>query len=140
MELIELTTENCDQYLDQCIEVQKHLVQSGETIDREQFIRTATAPHNYFVALIEEGQIAGLGVINKIVHPVRINGYIDNIVVHPDFRGRGLFTTLMNALEAKAIEWGAAQIKLSCSRVLAQSMYERRGYVEKDTKHYIKEL
>src|SRR5690606_38107678 len=141
MNLIELTAENIEQHLNGCADVQQYLIAPSETVNREQIKATAIAPHSYFAALVEDGRVIGLGVVNKIVHPVRTDGYIDNIVIHPDYRGRGLFTLLMDVLEAKAKEWGAAQTKLTCSRPAAQPLYEKRGYAEKiDSKYYVKQL
>lgn len=141
MKIIELTADTIDLYLQECLRVQEHLIASGEEISATQFIYTAEAVHSYFIALIDGDRVAGLGVINKIVHPVRTNAYIDNIVVHPDFRGRGLFTIIMDELERKAAEWGVEGVKLTCSREQVQPMYERRGYVEKTTtKYYVKKI
>ncbi len=141
MRIIELTRENIDQYLTGCLEVQQFLVKPGEQIDPEQFRTTAQGGDRYFVAVVEADCVVGLGVINKIVHPVRTNAYIDNIVVHADFRGRGYFTAIMNELETKAREWGADGVKLTCSRPEVQPLYEKRGYAEKtSTKYYVKKL
>ena len=139
MEIIELTADTINQYLEECRLIQPYL-SDGEFSD-EQFVKTAAAECNYFLAIVDSGRVAGLGVINKIVHPVRTNAYIDNIVVHPDFRGRGLFKVIMDTLEAKAFEWEAEGVKLTCSRSEVQLMYEKRGYVEKtSTKYYVKKL
>ncbi|MDA8597239.1 GNAT family N-acetyltransferase [Candidatus Pacebacteria bacterium] len=140
MELVELTSENIDQYLAECTKVQEHLRQSEEANDPMQIKATAAAVHSYFIALVSDERVAGLGVANKIVHPIRTNAYIDNVVVHPDFRGQSLFTVIMDALEAKAVEWGASQTKLTCSREPVQPLYERRGYRVKETNYYVKKL
>jgi GNAT superfamily N-acetyltransferase len=140
MEIIELTTENLPSYIDGCLEVQKYLATDQNDVKAEQFKLTASSPHAYLIAVVENGRVAGLGVVNKIVHPVRTNAYIDNIVVHPDFRGQGLFRIIMDELERKAKEWGAAQTKLTCSREEVQPLYEKRDYYEKDTKYYCKDL
>lgn len=141
MELIELTADTIETYLDSCVALQAYLVSDQQEIDPEQFRKTAQAD-NYFIALVEDGRVAGMGVIHKMVHPVRTGAYIDNIVVHPDFRGRGLFTVIMDALETKAIkEWGAGKIKLTCSRVPVQPLYEKRSYKEVvSTKLYSKTI
>ncbi len=141
MEVIELTAENIESYLADCVEVQGFLVDDPSYIRPEQVRATAQASNSYFIAIIEAGRVAGIGVVNQIVHPVRTNGYIDNIVVHGDFRGRGYFKVLMDALEGKAKDWGAEQTKLTCSRAEVQPLYEKRGYQEKqNTKYYVKEL
>ena len=141
METVELTESNIEKYLNDCVEVQKFLVSDASGINPAQFIETASAPHSYFIAVVEDGRVAGLGVINKIVHPSRTNVYVDNIVVSPDFRGQGLFSVIMDTLEEKAKQWGAESIKLTCSREAVQPMYEKRGYIEKTTtKYYVKKF
>ena len=136
MEIIELTESNINKYLDDCLELQSYLVKAGEPILAEQFKATAGNQQTYFIGVVDEGKLVGMGVINLIVHPVRTNSYVDNIVVHPDTRGKGLFSLIMNDLETKSKEWGCSRIYLSCSREAVQGMYEKRGYQEKDTKFY----
>lgn len=135
-----MTEENIEQYLDDCIDCQTHLVKPGEPVEVEQMKATASSPSTYFIGILKDNRIVGLGVLNKIVHPVRTNAYVDNIVVHPDARGLGLFGLIMDNLEAKTTEWGATQVALTCSRAEVQGMYEKRGYIEKDTKYYTKQL
>ena len=136
MEIIQLTATNIEQYLDDCVLVQKYLVTPEEIIEPERFIATASDLNNYLIGVVENGHIVGMGEITKIVHPVRIVGYINNIVVHEDYRGKGIFSLIMNALEVKAKEWGCGKVNLTCSRVEVQPLYEKRGYVERKTKFY----
>lgn len=137
MEIIELTGENIDTYLEDCIAVQKHLVSSPESINSEMFKKTAEDTHSYFVGVIEDSRLYGMGVMTKMVHPVNVTGYINNIVLHPDARGKGLFVTIMDALEKKASVWGCTEMALTCSREAVQGMYEKRGYAEKKTNFYL---
>lgn len=137
MEIIELTAENIDRYIDDCLEAQSHLVKSHESVSRQNFIDTAGDTHGYLMGVVnEEGKLMGLGLVSKIVDPVRVIGYVNNIVVHPDARGKGLFAVIMDELEARAREWGCTQIELTCSRENVQVMYDKRGYEAKDTKYY----
>lgn len=141
MEKIELTTQNVGQYLTDCLELQRHLVKEGESIEEAQFLETAADSHSYFLGIVNEtNQLVGLGVLSKVVHPVRSNGYINNIVVHPDARGQGLFGDIMGILEQKAVEWGCARIELTCSRSAVQGLYQQRGYQPKDTEFYYKDV
>ena len=136
MDIVEFTEENIEQYLDDCLEAQKFLIKPGEPVEAEQFRLTAASEHTYFIGVLDEGRVLGLGVVNKIVHPVRTNSYIDNIVVHEDARGKGYFKVIMNELERKSKEWGCTKVSLTCSREAVQGMYTKRGYKEKDTKYY----
>jgi GNAT superfamily N-acetyltransferase len=140
MQIVELNSQNINEYLPQCLGLQKHLVSEGTPVEEEQFIATAIEQNSYFVGLFEENTLAGMGVMSKIVHPVATNGYINNIVVSPDFRGKGYFSVIMDELERKAKEWKCVRVDLSCSRELVQKLYEKRGYMKKETNFYILKL
>ncbi len=137
MEIIELTAENIEGHLDDCLALQEHLVTNKDGIDKSKFIETATDSHGYFIAVVDEDRVVGMGMISKVVHPVDITGYVNNIVVHPDARGKGLFSTIMDSLEARAKEWGCTDLALTCSRDAVQGMYEKRGYKQKETNFYL---
>ncbi len=56
---------------------------------------------------------------------------VQKFCVHRDFRGRGLGTLLMDAVEEAAREAGRSLLVLDTRRGdLAERMYARRGYVE----------
>lgn len=136
MEIIRLTATNIEQYLDDCVAVQKYLVAPEETIEPERFIAAVSDLNNYFIGVLESDHIVGMGEITKIVHPVRTVGYINNIVVHEDYRGQGIFSLIMNTLETKANQWECEKVNLTCSRTEVQPLYEKRGYAERKTKFY----
>jgi GNAT superfamily N-acetyltransferase len=137
MKTIELTAENIDQYLTDCVEAQKHLVSVPEAIDPEKFKETARDDHAYFLGVVIDDRLLGMGLVSKVVHPADITGYVNNIVVHPDARGQGLFKVIMDALETKAKEWGCTDLALTCSRDGVQEMYQKRGYKQKETHFYL---
>lgn len=140
MEIIELTEKNIDEYLDACLELQTHLVSVPEKIDANLFTQTAHDSHAYFIGILDEQKLIGIGLVSKVVHPVDVTGYVNNIVVHPDARGKGFFGVIMDALEAQARQWGCTDLALTCSREGVQGLYEKRGYVEKHTKFYLLKL
>lgn len=137
MKIIELTAENIQQHLEDCLELQSHLLSSDDQIDAQRIVDTATDSHGYFIGCQNDaGKIIGLGLVSKVVDPVRIVGYVNNIVVHPDGRGKGLFGEIMVTLEDRAKAWGCTRLELTCSREAVQGMYEKRGYTLKDTNFY----
>ena len=141
MEIIELTADNIETYIDDCLEIQSHLVKSHESISRQNFVDTAKDTHGYLVGVLtDKNKLIGLGLVSKMVDPVRIIGYVNNIVVHPDGRGQGLFGVIMDDLENKAREWGCTKVELTCSRENVQGMNVKRGYEEKDTKYFTLKL
>jgi len=140
MEIIELTAENIEQYLDDCLAMQTHLIKPGEPINPAQFQKTAASTNTYFIGILDTDRLVGLGLYNYIFHPVRTNAHIDNIVVHPDVRGRGLFSMIMTELERHAKAHGVDQVSLTCSRPEVQKLYEKIDYVHKDTNFYYKNI
>tara|TARA_B100000745_G_scaffold286033_1_gene221709 strand:- start:590 stop:1018 length:429 start_codon:yes stop_codon:yes gene_type:complete len=134
MKTIELTAENIDQCMEDCLELQGHLVKGVDGINADLMKATAIDSHGYFLGILNDnGKLVAMGLVSKVVDPVRVIGYINNIVVHPDGRGQGLFGVIMDTLEAKAKEWGCTRMELTCSREIVQGMYEKRGYTKKDT-------
>jgi GNAT superfamily N-acetyltransferase len=141
MEIIELTSENIEQYLDACTDLQTHLVKSKDSIESHRFVDTASDSCGYFMGVLnDEQQLVGMGLVSKVMDPVRVIGYVNNVVIHPDARGQGLFSVIMDDLETKAKEWGCERMELTCSRPEVQTMYEKRGYIKKDTKFYIQKI
>lgn len=120
--------------------LQAHLVKPGELTSEKQFIETAKDDHSFFVAILNDGAVDAIGVLSKLVHPVRTDGYVNNIVVSPKGRGKGYARMIMDALEKKAKEWGCTRMDLTCSRPEVQAMYKKFGYTHKDTKFYVKYL
>ena len=140
MELLELNTDTITAWLPQCVALQAHLVSDPSTIDEQKFIATANAAETYYLGLVDEAKLLGMATLSKMTHPVNVTGYINNVVVSPEARGRGYFGVLMDALESKAKEWGCTDLALTCSRPEVQGMYEKRGYQLKETNFYIQKF
>lgn len=140
MEQIEINAENIGTHMADCLLLQRQLIKPTDTPKEELFLRTAEDEHTYMLGLLEDGHIVGLGVVGRLIHPAHITAHIDNVVVDDAYRGRGYFTIIMDALEAKAAAWGADEITLTCSRSAVQPLYVHRGFEERDTKCYRKKL
>lgn len=140
MELIELTGENIETYLKDCLVLQIQLVSNPESITAQHFVTTAESPNSYFLGVIEDSLVIAMGVLSLLPHPVDITGYVNNVVVDEKHRGKGIFNIIMDALEEKAKNWGCTDLALTCSRPGVQSLYEKRGYRHKETKFYLKDI
>jgi ribosomal protein S18 acetylase RimI-like enzyme len=56
--------------------------------------------------------------------------WIQSLYIHPDYRGRGLFQTLMNHLELEAKQQGVCEIRLYVERNNARAIraYDKAGF------------
>ena len=81
----------------------------------------------FFVAEQDGKTVAYAGM-----HHIIDEGYITNIAVHPDFRGRGIATALVKCLDGYARENDLAMITLEvrCSNSTAIGIYRREGFDE----------
>ena len=85
--------------------------------------------------LEDKGRIIATAAIAFIEFPptytnkTGVKGYITNMYTAPDYRGRGIATTLLNKLLDVAKQRGVHQIWLHASH-LGKPVYERVGFVE----------
>ncbi len=91
----------------------------AEEVTKNKFAR-------YFVAGVN-GKIIGYAGMWKIFD----EGHITNIAVHPEFRGAGVGSLLLEALLSAADDEGILSITLEVrkSNIIAQSLYGKYGFV-----------
>lgn len=82
----------------------------------------------FLVAEDGDGNAVGYAGMHHIVD----EGYITNIAVHPDFRGRGIATRLLHALDRYAKDHSLALLTLEVRRSneTAVNLYRREGFDE----------
>ncbi len=79
-----------------------------------------------FTLAEEEGRVIGYAGLQTVLD----EGYITNIAVSRDFRGRGVGSALVERLKEKAREKGLAFISLEVrqSNAAAIALYEKQGF------------
>lgn len=103
----------------------------------------ATNPNNYvFMAYNSEEVAIGMAWLNVVHEPGRTTGVVNDVVVDPAYRGRGLGEMLMGALEDQAIRVGCTRLKLTSrpSRKSAHRLYEKMGYKKRETDVFQRDL
>jgi ribosomal-protein-alanine N-acetyltransferase len=82
----------------------------------------------YYLVARLGGQVAGYVGIWLIAG----EGHITNIAVHPQYRGQGIGTKLLDALSNEARQRGASRLTLEVrvSNVEAQRVYTRCGFLK----------
>ena len=79
-----------------------------------------------YVIRLPEARVAGFCAFWRVVDQVHIN----NLAIHPNFRGRGLGTRLLSEVLAEAARLGAphATLEVRRSNEAARRLYERAGF------------
>lgn len=139
MKTIELTT--IDEMLAQ-FEMMKHLY-TNFTVEKYKSYLEAMIPHNYTqVAVFENDECLGL---TGLWYGIKLwsGKYmeIDNFIVHPDHRSKGVGKLLTDFVNQKATDFGCTMIVLDAftGNFTAHRFYYNQGYNPRGF-HFIKTL
>ncbi|GAA5171268.1 GNAT family N-acetyltransferase [Viridibacterium curvum] len=96
---------------------------------------------HYFV-IEEAGMLVStctLSVIPNLTRGLRPYGLVENVVTHPDWRGRGLATQLLHAARDAAWAAGCYKLMLMTSRKAPATLafYERAGFIAGDKMAFV---
>jgi len=100
---------------------------------REIFARTASHPHHHLYVAVMEGQIVGtfaLIMIDSIAHAGAPHAIVEDVVVDPKFRRRGIGKQMMQFAMDRCREAGCYKLALSShlQREKAHAFYESLGF------------
>lgn len=102
----------------------------------ERYVGTPT----FLVAEVDAGadantEIAGYVVADSVPNHGQPLGHVKDIAVHPDHRGAGVGSTLLERALSKLAARGAASVKLEVRETNdpARTMYEEFGFVHRRT-------
>lgn len=90
-----------------------------------------TPPAGVFLVAVDDGRDVGCGGIRRIADgPDGIRYEVKHLYLRPETRGRGWGRALLDALETRAREWGAAETVLDTHHTLAAAggLYAGSGY------------
>ena len=76
------------------------------------------------------GQLIAFAVVEFLPRTHRPFGVVHDLVVHSDFRRRGLGAQIMNTIEAEARELGLKSLflEVGAANSVAQSFFDKRGF------------
>ena len=95
-------------------------------------VETLISPDYYFIAARMEDLLLGIGSFRRIPPHKGSQPYVEikRLYIPKQFRGMGLATQLMDALEKRALEEGYSKacLETGIHQNEALSLYEKRGY------------
>ena len=98
--------------------------------------------HEIVVTL--DDKVCGYLLMTKIFNPILDKYYylLDYVSVLSEYRGKGIGTKLLEYAEKIAREENTMYIQLTCGykRVEAHRLYEKNGYIKRDSDQFRKEL
>ena len=91
-----------------------------------------------FIAIDDGGTIIGTATLVTFRIPTGMRAWIEDVVVDEAGRGQGVGTALTEAMVERAQELGCRTVDLTSrpSRASANRMYQRAGFVARDTNVY----
>lgn len=108
------------------------------TPNLEDFQNFLNLPNTYFFVAIAENEIVGIGTFVYYVIPTGKKGWIEDIVVDENQRGKGIAEKLIRKMLETAKTIGMTQVNLtsSYSRIAANKLYQKIGFYTRETNVY----
>lgn len=114
------------------------LTPSPVTLSEEQLRALIADPSSHLYLLEEEGTIVGMLTLGIYFSPTGSKGWIEDVVVDSEARGRGYGKLLVEHAIAEARRAGVEQLMLTSNplRVAANRLYQQMGFQRKETNCY----
>ena len=102
----------------------------------------ASPATDLFIAIDDTGTVVGMATLVTFRIPTGMRAWIEDVVVDEAGRGQGVGDALTRAMVERAHELGCRTVDLTSrpSREAANRMYQRAGFVARDTNVYRYEL
>ena len=98
----------------------------------------ASPATDLFIAIDDTGTVIGMATLVTFRIPTGMRAWIEDVVVDEAGRGQGVGDALTRAMVERARELGCRTVDLTSrpSREVANRMYQRAGFVPRDTNVY----
>jgi ribosomal protein S18 acetylase RimI-like enzyme len=135
---VEITRSVTPELLDAVHRLIPQLSNSAPSVTAEELAEIVAGPATSFFVARVDGVIAGCLTLVVFRLPTGVRAWIEDVVVDDAARGHGVGTALNQAAIAAAGERGARTLDLTSrpSREAANRLYQRLGFVPRDTNVY----
>jgi ribosomal protein S18 acetylase RimI-like enzyme len=127
-----------DDVIAACHRLIPQLSSSSKPITREELSEIVLGESTVLFAARSDGEIVGLLTLAIFRIPTALRAWIEDVVVDERARGKGVGGALNQAALAEAKRRGAKTVDLTSrpSREAANRLYQRLGFVRRDTNVY----
>jgi ribosomal protein S18 acetylase RimI-like enzyme len=127
-----------DEILSACHRLIPQLSSSSRPITSAELAEIVDAEHTVLLAARSGTEIVGLLTLVVFRIPTAVRAWIEDVVVDESARGSGVGEALSRAALAEAARRGAKTVELTSrpSREAANRLYQRIGFVRRDTNVY----
>ena len=136
---VEVADEVTDELVEAWVRLTPQLSSSSPPPDHDQLAEIVASPATHLlVARGDDGAILGSLTLVLFRIPTGLRAWIEDVVVDGDARGRGVGEALNRYAIDVAAERGARSVDLTSrpSREAANRLYQRLGFVPRDTNVY----
>ncbi|MSO59534.1 MAG: GNAT family N-acetyltransferase [Ilumatobacteraceae bacterium] len=135
---ITIATEVTDELVQAFAELIPQLSSSNPPPSREQLQAIISSDASTIFVAHVDGHIVGSLTLAVFLIPTAIRAWIEDVVVAESARGRGVGEALNTAAISEARRQGAITVELTSrpSRESANRLYQRMGFVARDTNVY----
>jgi len=135
---VEIVAATTDDVITTCHRLIPQLSSSSKPITREELNEIIDGESTVLFAARSDGEIVGLLTLAVFRIPTALRAWIEDVVVDEGARGKGVGEALNQAALAEAKRRGAKTVDLTSrpSREAANRLYQRIGFVRRDTNVY----
>ena len=123
-------------------QLMKQLTVRNIVLSEVEYAQMVASPSNRLFLLLCEERVVGMLTVGMYASPTGAKAWIEDVVVEEELRGSGLGRQLMEEALKFCREKEVATVYLTSNpkRVAANSLYQRMGFVRKETNMYKLEL
>jgi len=135
---VEIASVAADELLDACHRLIPQLSSSAKPMTNSELLEIVNSESTLMFVARVNNEIVGLLTLAIFRIPTAMRAWIEDVVVDSSARGHGVGEALNLAAIAEAKRRGAKTVDLTSrpSREAANKLYQRIGFVERDTNVY----
>jgi ribosomal protein S18 acetylase RimI-like enzyme len=135
---VEIATQTTEELLAACHRLIPQLSSSAKPMTNDELSEIVNSESTFMFVARLENQIVGLLTLAVFRIPTAVRAWIEDVVVDSSARGHGVGEALNMAAIAEARRRGAKTVDLTSrpSREAANRLYQRIGFVARDTNVY----